>query len=114
MFSNRLDDLVDSSDEEDVIRCRRTRNATSPRLPGTGKNRIAEEEASGRNRVASHSEMEEGASGRNGIASYPEMEEEATGKNRVAGHSEIEKGIEGEDRDTFEVSFLYRGIIKCN
>ncbi len=114
VFSNRLDDLVDSSDKEDVIRCRRTRNATSPRLPGTGRNRIAEEGALGRNRVAGHSEMEEGASGRNRVAGHPEIEKGATGKNRVAGHSEMEKGIEGVDGDTSEVSFLYRGIIKCN
>ena len=29
-FSNRLDDLVDTSDKEDVISRRRTRNVTSP------------------------------------------------------------------------------------
>ncbi len=114
VFSNRLDDLVDSSDEENVIRCCRTRNATSLRLPGTGRKKIAEEGASGRNRVAGHSEMEEGTSEKNRVAGHPEMEEGATGRNRVADHSEIEKEIEGADRDTSEVSFLYRRIIKCN
>ena len=114
VFSNRLDDLVDSSNEEDVICCRRTRNATSLRLPGTGRKKIAEEGTSGRNRVACHSEMEKGASGRNRVAGHPEMEEGATGRNRVADHSEIKKEIEGADRDTSEVSFLYRGIRKCN
>lgn len=80
MFSNRLDDLVDSSDEEDVISRRRNRNATSPGLPATG-----------RNRVAGHSDMEEGA----------------TERNRVAGRSEIEEGTEGANGDTFDVGFLY-------
>ncbi len=107
MFSNRLDDLVDSSDEKNVICCRRTRNATSPRLPVTRRNRISEEGASGKNRVAGHSEMKEGASGRNGVACHPEMEEGATARNRVAGYSEMEKGIEGADGNTSEVSFLH-------
>ncbi len=40
-FSNWLDDLVDSSDEEDVISRRQNRNATSPQLPATGRNRVA-------------------------------------------------------------------------
>ncbi len=41
MFSNKLDDLVDSSDEEDVISHRQNRNTTSPQLLATGKDRIA-------------------------------------------------------------------------
>ncbi len=70
-FSNKLDDLVDSSDEEDIISRRQNRNATSPQLP-------------------------------------------ATGRDRVAGHSEPEEQMEGAKGDTFDVSFLYQGIIKCN
>ncbi len=70
-FSNRLDDLVDSSDEEDVINCRRNRNAMSPQLP-------------------------------------------AIGRDRVVGDSEPEERMEGAKGDTSDVSFLYRGIIKCN
>ena len=54
-FSNRLDDFVDTSDKENVIGCRQTRNATSPQLPGTG-----------RNRVAGHSERGEGMEDVNG------------------------------------------------
>ncbi len=57
-FSNRLDDLVDSSDEEDVISRRRNRNATSPQLPSTG-----------RDRVAGHSEPEERMEGTKGDTS---------------------------------------------
>ncbi len=41
IFSNRLDDLVDSSDKEDVINCRQNRNATSLQLPAIRSNRIA-------------------------------------------------------------------------
>ena len=40
-FSDRLDDLVNISDKEDVISLRQTRNATSLQLPGTGRNRFA-------------------------------------------------------------------------
>ncbi len=54
-FSNRLDDLVDSSDEEDVISRRQNRNATSLQLPATG-----------RDRVAGHSEPEERMKGAKG------------------------------------------------
>ncbi len=70
-FSNSLDDLVNSSDEEDVISHRRYKNAMSPQLP-------------------------------------------AIRRDRVASHSELEEGIMGAKRDTSDVSFLYRGIIKCN
>ncbi len=47
-ISNRLDDLVDSSNKEDVFSRHRNRNATSPQLPATG-----------RDRVTNHSEPEE-------------------------------------------------------
>ncbi len=57
-FSNRLADLVDSSDEEDVISRRQNRNATSPQLP-----------AIGRDRVARHSEPEERMEGAKGDTS---------------------------------------------
>lgn len=40
MFGNRLDDLVDSSDKEDVIRHRQNRNIISSQLPGIGRDRI--------------------------------------------------------------------------
>ncbi len=39
-FSNRLDDLVDSFDKEDVISRRRNRNATRPQLPATRTDRV--------------------------------------------------------------------------
>ena len=54
-FNNRLDDFIDTSDEEDVINRRQTRNATSPRLSGIG-----------RNGVASHSERGDGMEDVNG------------------------------------------------
>ncbi len=57
-FSNRLDDLVDSSNEEDIISRRRNRNVTSPQLPATR-----------RDRVAGHSEPEERMEGAKGDTS---------------------------------------------
>ena len=86
-YGNRIDDFVDNSNEKDVISRRQFRNATSPRLTGTG-----------RNRVASHSEMEE----------------RATRRNRITGHSKKGKGIEGINGDMSKVSFLDQGITKCN
>ncbi len=70
-FNNRLDDLVDSSDKEDIISHRQNRNASSPQLP-------------------------------------------ATGRDRVVRHSEPEERMEDAKGDMSDVSFLYRGIIKCN
>ncbi len=48
MFSNRLDDLVNSSDKEDIISCHQNRNAISFQLLVIEKNR-----------VVGHSELEE-------------------------------------------------------
>ncbi len=41
MFSNKLNDLINSSDEEDVISRRRNKNATSPQLPATRRDKVA-------------------------------------------------------------------------
>ena len=103
VFSNRLNDLVNTSDEEDVISRRQTGNATSPRLPGRGKNK-----------VAGNSQMQKGASRRNRVAGHSEREEKATGRNGVAGRSDREEGMEGANGDMSEVSFLDRKIIKYN
>ncbi len=40
-FSNRLDDLVNSSDKKDVISRRQNRNATSSQLSAKGRDRVA-------------------------------------------------------------------------
>ena len=48
IFSNRFDDLVNSSNKEDVISRCQNRNLTSPQLPAIRKDR-----------VATHSELEE-------------------------------------------------------
>ena len=71
IFSNRLNDFIDNSDDENVISCRQRRNATSLRLPATGRDKVIdhsrmEEGAAGRNKVASHSRMEPGMDGANG------------------------------------------------
>lgn len=80
MFSNKLDNLVDSCNEEHLISCYQNRNALSPLLSAIGKNR-----------VVGHFEMEEGV----------------TKKNRVAGCSKIEKRIMSANGDTLNVIFLY-------
>lgn len=35
-------------------------------------------------------------------------------KNEVASHSELKEEIENSNEDTFDVSFFYERIIKCN
>lgn len=40
MFSNRLDDFINISDEENIISHCRTRYATNSRLSGIGKNKL--------------------------------------------------------------------------
>ena len=81
LFSDRLDDLVDSSDDKDVIsRCQK-KNATRARLPTIGSN---------------------------GVISYFEIEEGATRRNRVAGHSGMEHGIECANGDSSNVSFIIK------
>ena len=40
IFSNRLNDLVNSSDEEDVINQYHNKNAMSPQLPAIVKNKV--------------------------------------------------------------------------
>ena len=88
LFSNRLDDLVDTSDEEDVISRRRTENAISPRLSEREKNR-----------VAGNFQMQKGALGRNRVAGHSEREEKAIGRNRIAGRSDGKEGMEGANED---------------
>ena len=41
IFSNKLNELVNSFDKEDVISCRQNRYTTSPQLPATRKDRVA-------------------------------------------------------------------------
>ena len=103
MFSNKLDDLVNSYDKEDIILCRQTKNATSHWLLHIRGNR-----------VAGHSEIEKKALGRNRVGGYSEIEEGATEMNRVADHFKMEERIKGVNGDMSEVSFFYHQIIKCN
>lgn len=87
MYSNKIDDLIDSFKEEDFISRRQTRNTTSSQVSDTKKNRVA---------------------------GHSEMEEEATGRNRIAGQSEKGKRREGVYRNISEISFLDQEITKYN
>lgn len=78
IFSNKLDNFVNSSDNEDIISHYQKKNTTSPWLPITG-----------RNRVASHSGMEE----------------KTAETNRIAGYSGIKLGMEGANGDLSDVRF---------
>lgn len=54
LFSNKLNNLVNSFEEENIISCHPGKNATSPQLLATK-----------RNRVTSNSELDEGMEGSN-------------------------------------------------
>ena len=102
-FSNKLDELVNTSDKEYIISRYWNRNTPSLWMPGKG-----------RNIVTGHFEIEEGALERNRVAGYFKMEEGATRKNRIAGYSERGEGIKGINKDMVEISFFDQGITKCN
>lgn len=95
LLSNRLDDFLNTSNEENVINHCQTKNATSLQLLNIGKNR-----------VAGYSEIENGALGRNKVANYSQIEEEATRRNGIVGHFEKKKGIESVNKDMSKVSFF--------
>ena len=76
IFSDRLDDLVNSSHNKNIISRRQRRNATSPQLPATG---------------------------RNGVAGHSGIEKWAAGRNRIADHYRIEPGIDGAKGDLSNV-----------
>ena len=71
LFSNKLDDLINSSNKKDIINRRQNKNAINSQLL-------------------------------------------AIGRNKVINHSESKKQIEGIKKDTFDISFFYHRIIKCN
>lgn len=62
MLSNRLDNLIDSSNKEDIISCCQNRNTTSPELLAIRRNKITDhfeikEKATKKNRVISYFEI---------------------------------------------------------
>lgn len=87
IFTDRLDDLVDSSNNKDVINRNHSEYATSPLPP-----------AINRNGGADHCKIEEGVVRTNRVARYSVREEEAVRKNRVTGHSKKEEGNEERNR----------------
>lgn len=103
VISNRLHNLVNSINKEDVICDCQTKNATNLWLLGTR-----------RNRVAGPFETEKRASKKNNVTGYFEIKKVATKKNRIVGHFKIEEEMEGANRNMFEVSFVYQRIIKYN
>lgn len=40
LFNNRLNDLIDNSDKEDIISCRLDKNVTSPQLLTIWENKV--------------------------------------------------------------------------
>lgn len=95
VFTNRLDNFINTSNKKNVISHCQTRNVTSLWLPGTR-----------RNKLAGYSEIEKGALRKNRVTSHFKIEKGATGRNEVAGYSEKGKRIEDINGDISEVSFL--------
>lgn len=80
IFSNRLDDFVNSYDEKDVISYCQNRNTMSLQLFVIEKNRVAD---------------------------HSEIEKRAIERNRVISCSEMEEEMEGTNKDIFDINFLY-------
>lgn len=75
IFSNKFDDLVNTSDKEDDISHYQIRNKTSSWLLNKKRNKVIgcfemEKEALKRNRVVNYFEIKEGAIRKNRIAEY--------------------------------------------
>lgn len=96
MFSNSLDDLIDSFDKENIISYCQNRDVTSPKLP------IIE-----RNSVTSHNEIDGSALKINKNASYTKMDKGVLIKNRNASYFEIEEEISDENKVTSDINFFY-------
>lgn len=95
VFSNRLNDFTNISNKKDVISRRQIKNATSPQLPDTKKNK-----------VVNNSQMQKGILRKHKVAGYSKIEKRATEKNRVAGHFERKKRIEDVNGNMFKFSFF--------
>lgn len=94
IFSNKLDNLGNSSDMKDVISHCYSKNVTSIWLPARRKNRVANHSkidlgAVKRHRVVRHSEINVQAIRINGVASHFGMDKKDIEKNRIAGHFRI-------------------------
>ena len=119
IFNNRLDDFVDSSNDNDVISHRQGGYPINPWLLAIGRNEggsdsIMEEEAVRRNKVIGHSKMKEKTVGTNRVASHCEIKEGDGRRNRVVSYSGIEQEMErGTNNDLSDVSF-YREIVNYN
>lgn len=103
VLSNKLDDFVNTFDKEDIINCYQTRNATSPWLLNTERNRIAD-----------HSKIKEKALTKNKPASQTKIEKRTIKKNRVAEYFQRGEERENINKDISKISFLNQRIIKYN
>ena len=103
VFSNKLDDFINISDEEDVISHRQIENAAS--LQRLGIRTI---------KVASKSHIYKRALEKNRSASYFKKKDRATKKNGVAGCSDKEERIENVNGDISEINFFDQRIIRYN
>lgn len=76
MFSNKFDNLVNSSNKEDVISNCQIKNTMSYQIFATE-----------RNKVTNHYQIDERAFGKNKVTGYSEIEKKALRKSRVSGYS---------------------------
>lgn len=102
-FSYRLDNIVDTSNKENIISHRQTKNAISLWLLNTEKNR-----------VLGYLSVEKKTLEKNKVTSHSKIEEEATKRNEVTGHFKKRERIECVNRDIFKISFLDQKMTKCN
>lgn len=87
ILSNRIDNFVNSFDEEDIISHRQTKNATRSQQPSTRRNKIVV---------------------------YSKREEWATRRNRIAEHSKKREEMDSINKDMSEIRFFNQERTKYN
>lgn len=96
MFSNRLDNLLNSFDKKNIISCCQNRDVTSLRLSVTRWNS-----------VVSHTKIDKNNLRMNRDGDHTETHKSALKKNEKAGDSKIKEEMSSANRVMFNVNFLH-------
>lgn len=96
LFSNRLDNFVNSFDKENIICYCQTKKVTSSWLLDIKKNR-----------VVNYFKIKKKALEKNRIIGYSKIEEKAIDKNKITSQFKIEEKIKSANEDISKISFFY-------
>lgn len=103
LFNNRFDDFVNSFDEEDIIIRHQNRDIISLGLLVIR-----------RNSITSYTQIEKSTLRRNRDTGHTKMGKNTLRTNKDNNLSGIDKGMNSLNKVTFDVNFLYQGIIIYN